>query len=227
MRHTGQCGSGQRDPSQPGTLNRIEGYTKQQVPLGVLPTKEEINERREQKLIKKMEIWLERDRCKREEEIVGNYISAGYDPAKVAAAALKLARVEEKQRPIEKIGEVSFEQRTNKYDKRRSSAGKGKGKNYRKQVQRHGNGKFNGSHEKGMVRLNLSHGRIHGVSPSEVVGAIASRANIPGYVIGKILIRDQHTLVDVPENYVSRVLGQTGSYTFREHHNVTIERARV
>ena len=81
------------------------------------------------------------------------------------------------------------------------------------------------SHEEGMVRLSLGRGRMHGINPGEVVGTIASRADIPGYAIGKILIRDQHTLVDVPEEYISRVLGQTGSYHFREHHNVTIERA--
>ncbi len=215
-------------PGEKRHLNRIEGYARQQVPLGVMPTEDDINERREQKLIKKMEIWLERDRCKREEEIVEKYIAAGHDPVKVAAAAFKLARVEEKQRPIEKIGEVRFEKRKSRHERKRSYAGKGKGKNYRKQVQRRGgNGKSYVSHEKGMVRLNLSHGRVHGVSPSEVVGAIASRADIPGYVIGKIVIRDQHTLVDVPEDYVSRVLGKTGSYHFREHHNVTIERARV
>jgi ATP-dependent RNA helicase DeaD len=78
-----------------------------------------------------------------------------------------------------------------------------------------------------MVRLSLGHGRVHGVSPGEVVGTIASRADIPGHVIGKILIRDRHTLVDVQEEYVSRVLGQTGSYNFREYQNVTIERAKV
>ncbi len=218
-------------PGERRNLNRIEGYAKQKVPQAVMPSKEDINERREQKLIKKMEVWLERDRCKREEEIVKKYVSAGHDPVKVAAAALKLARAEEKQRPIEKIGEVRFEQRRSRHGKRRSSSGKGKGKNNRKQVQRRGNGNGNGksnvSHEKGMVRLNLGHGRMHGVSPSEVVGAIASRADIPGYVIGKIVIRDQNTMVDVPEDYVSRVLGQTGSYKFREHQNVTIERARV
>ena len=37
----------------------------------------------------------------------------------------------------------------------------------------------------------------------------------------------EFSLIDVPEDYVSRVLGQTGSYKFREHQNVTIERARV
>ncbi len=214
-------------PGEKRHLNRIEGYARQQVPQAKMPTEEDINEHREQKLIEKMEVWLERDRCKREQEIVEKYVAAGHDPVKVAAAALKLARVEEKQRPIEKIGGVRFEQRRSRHEKRRSSAGKGKGKNYRKQGQRRGNGKSYLSHEKGMVRLNLGHGRVHGVSPSEVVGAIASRADIPGYVIGKIVIRDQNTLVDVPEDYVSRVLGQTGSYNFREHHNVTIERARV
>jgi ATP-dependent RNA helicase DeaD len=76
-----------------------------------------------------------------------------------------------------------------------------------------------------MVRLSVGRGRRHGISPGEVVGTIASRADIPGYVIGKILIRDQNTLIDVPEEYVSRVLGQTGSYNFREHQYVTIERA--
>ncbi len=75
------------------------------------------------------------------------------------------------------------------------------------------------------MRLSLGRGRKHGINPGEVVGTIASRADIPGYTIGKILIRDQHTLIDVPEEYISRVLGHTGSYQFREHHNVTIERA--
>ena len=78
-----------------------------------------------------------------------------------------------------------------------------------------------------MVRLSLGHGRRHGLSPGEVVGTIASHADIPGYVIGKIMIRDKHTLLDVPEEYVSRVLGQTGSYNFRERQNVTIERAHI
>jgi ATP-dependent RNA helicase DeaD len=176
-------------------------------------------------LIEKMAVWLERDRCKREQEIVEELVAAGHDPIKVAAAALKVVRVEEKQRPIEKINEVNLKRSKSKDEKRRYAPRKGNGKNHRKQENRRGNGKSDISHEEGMVRLSLAHGRMHGVSPGEVVGTIASRADIPGYVIGKILIRDQHTLVDVPEEYVSRVLGQTGAYNFREYQNVTIERA--
>ena len=76
-----------------------------------------------------------------------------------------------------------------------------------------------------MVRLNLSRGRVHGIRPGEIVGTIASRADIPGNGIGKIMINDANTLVDVREEFVSRVLGQTGGYSIREHKNLTIERA--
>ena len=212
-------------PGEKRRLSRIESYTKQQISLAEMPTEKDIHERRENNLIEKMAVWLERDRCKREQEIVEELVAAGHDPIKVAAAALRMARIEEKQRPIEKIGEVRLERFRSKGGKRRYAPRNGKGKNHRKQGQRRSNGKSDISHEEGMVRLSLGRGRMHGVSPSEVVGTIASRADIPGYVIGKILIRDQHTLVDVPEEYVSRVLGQTGAYNFREYQNVTIERA--
>ncbi|MFC2053573.1 DEAD/DEAH box helicase [Chloroflexota bacterium] len=210
-------------PGEKRRLIRIESYTKQQVSQVEIPTDKDIHERRENKLIEKMSVWLERDRCKREQEIVEELVAVGYDPIKVAAAALKMGRVEENQRPIEKIGEVRPERSKSRHERRKPDQRKGKGYNHRKQEQRRSNGKSYGSHEEGMVRLSLGRGRVHGVSPGEVVGTIASRADIPGYVIGKILIRDQHTLVDVPEEYVSRVLGHTGSYNFHEHQNVTIE----
>jgi ATP-dependent RNA helicase DeaD len=212
-------------PGEIHNLSRIESFTRQKISLAEMPTEKDIHERRENNLIEKIAVWLERDRFKREQEIVEGLVASGHDPIKVAAAALKMARAEEKQRPIEKIGEVRFKRSKSRFEKRRSAARNGKGKNHRKNGQRRSNGRSDVSHEEGMVRLSLARGRMHGVSPGEVVGTIASRADIPGNVIGKILIRDQHTLVDVQEEYVSRVLGQTGSYNFREYQNVTIERA--
>ena len=76
-----------------------------------------------------------------------------------------------------------------------------------------------------MIRLSLERGRTHGINPGEVVGGIASLANIPGSGIGKIRIFDKHTHVDIQEEYVSRVLGKTGSYHFRDQHHVMIKRA--
>ena len=95
-----------------------------------------------------------------------------------------------------------------------------KGKNGRKPDRR-----SRDSHEEGMVRLSLGAGKKNGVRPSDIVGAIAGHAEIPGNTIGKIFIQDQHTLVDVEEQYVSRILGKTGSYRVRQAENVTVERA--
>ncbi len=214
-------------PGEQRRLGRIEGFTRQQISPAELPTEKDIHERRENNLVEKLAVWLERDRCKREQEIVEELVASGHDPIKVAAAALKVVRVEGKQRPIEKISKVNLKRSESRYEKRKNAPRRSKGKNHRKQDHRRGIGRSDGSHEEGMVRLSLGHGRVHGVSPGEVVGTIASRADIPGHVIGKILIRDRHTLVDVQEEYVSRVLGQTGSYNFREYQNVTIERAKV
>jgi ATP-dependent RNA helicase DeaD len=47
-----------------------------------------------------------------------------------------------------------------------------------------------------------------------VVSAIARTADIPGRELGKILIQDRRTLVDVPASLVDRVLAQSGDYRF-------------
>ncbi len=76
-----------------------------------------------------------------------------------------------------------------------------------------------------MVRLSLGTGKKHGVRPADVVGAIASRADIPGATIGKILIQEQHTLVDIPTEYASQVLSKTGTYRLHKLDNVIVQRA--
>ncbi len=208
-------------------LGRIEGYAKLKVPRAEMPSEEEINARRESHLISKVSVWLERDRCRREEEIIEQLIAEGNDPIKVAAAALKLARVEEKRRPLDPISEVVMDQHGRNRTKERSNGSSTRGKNARKDAQQRpekGNGRPRRSEEVGMVSLMLSRGKVHGINPGEVVGGIASRATIPGHAIGKITIKDTKTIVDVKEDFVSRVLGQTGTYTFREHQHVTIER---
>ncbi len=214
-------------PNEVRFLHRIEGFTKHKIAQAEIPSEEEINARRENHLLSKVSVWLERDRCRREEEMIEQLVAEGHDPFKIAAAALKLARVEERRRPVEAISAVEMNARSSKKARGQSRGDSGKGKSARKQTQRSGNRNDNGrrAKEDGMVRLKLARGKAHGINPGEVVGGIASRAAIPGSAIGKIIIEDTNTLIDVQEECVSRVLGQTGCYHFRDHHNVTIERA--
>jgi ATP-dependent RNA helicase DeaD len=58
----------------------------------------------------------------------------------------------------------------------------------------------------GMVRLFIDVGRSGRIGPSDVVGAIANEAGVPGRDIGAIDIHDRFTLVELPEEYVEQVL---------------------
>ncbi len=53
--------------------------------------------------------------------------------------------------------------------------------------------------EPGMVRYRLAVGERDGVTPANIVGAIANTADISGRYIGRITINEDHSLVDLPE----------------------------
>ncbi len=74
-------------------------------------------------------------------------------------------------------------------------------------------GAGHGGSEPGMVRVALAAGRMNGVEPRHVVSTVARTADIPGRALGKILITDRTTFVDVPQELAGQVLGQ-GEYRF-------------
>ena len=75
-----------------------------------------------------------------------------------------------------------------------------------------------------MVRLLLGTGRADGVRINHVVGTLSHYADIPGHALGKISIQKRHTLVDVPEKLVGRVLGQSTGYRIGNK-TVAVQRA--
>ncbi len=182
-------------PGERRQMGHVEAFMHKKIQRTPLPREEDIRAIREERLIRKVAVWLKRGRCHRERQLAERMITEGYDPLDIAAAALKVSRDEEKQRPIYPVGEV-LEARPretsrviNRNDVRARSGGI--------------------SHEPGMVRLQLSMGSEDGLSPSEIVGVIASKAEIPGHVIGKIRIQSNRSFVDVPEEMVPQVLART------------------
>jgi ATP-dependent RNA helicase DeaD len=194
-------------PKEKRRLREVEALTKQPITKMEIPTPADIVRHRENQVLENMKIWLGRGRYKRELEMVNELIAAGHDPLNVAAAALKIARGDEKQRPIAEITEVKDERRKEERGRRESFGphdGSGRGSKQRL--------KGAASHEAGMVRMKLNKGKMHGVRPSDIVGTIAFHANIPGYTIGKIRIEEKVTFVDIPEDVVEQVLKQNGNY---------------
>ena len=194
-------------------VRKIERYTRQTMSKAALPTVEEIQTHRETRLLAQMAVWLKRDRCRREREMVEQMLDEGHDLMAIAAAALKVARAEEKQRPIPPISEVRAAKQRNRKKKQPMRPSRNGRSSPRQR-----------SHEKGMVRLMLNAGKTQGVRPNDVVGTIAYHANIPGATIGAIHIGQRHTLVDIPERFVTQVLDKSGLYQIR-HQTITVERA--
>src|SRR5215208_4742596 len=93
-------------PREKRRLREVEALTKQPIKKMELPSAADIHRHRESQVIENLRIWLGRGRYKRELEMVQELIEAGHDPLNIAAAAIKIARADEKQRPIADVSEV-------------------------------------------------------------------------------------------------------------------------
>ncbi len=183
-------------------LSQVENFLRKKIQRATLPTETDIRTFREEKLARKVTIWLQRGRCLTERAMAEKMIAEGFEPLDVAAAALKVARGEEKQRPIYPIHEVREERpQTSSRQNPRERIRRGDGEN---------------SYEPGMMRLMMNIGRQQGVKPGEIVGLIAKRAEIPGHVIGKIRIQDNRSYVDVPEAMATHVIASTRDVSIRK-----------
>ncbi len=180
-------------PRERRRLQEIEAFTMQPITRAKLPTPADILARRDAQFLLKMGGQLE-NAPGNERAMVAQMVAAGYDVEDVAAAAIRLARAQEQQRPIEEIREAparpqrhaQFEEKS---DRRPSRPPRRKGER-----------------EPGMVRLWLNIGAAHGIRPRDIVGAIAGETGIPGRSIGAIEIQPQQTFVDVAERHASQVL---------------------
>ncbi|HKI55394.1 MAG TPA: DEAD/DEAH box helicase [Anaerolineales bacterium] len=211
-------------PKEKRRLREVESLTKQTVTKAELPTIAEIHRHRENQVVETMKIWLGRGRYKRELEMVQELIEAGHDPLNIAAAALKIARADEKQRPIDEVAEVKSGYRSEKQLKPKNGRREKFGRSERPIKNLRNKRRGDSSHEEGMIRVKLNKGKTHGVRPNDIVGTIAFHANIPGYTIGKIRIEDKITFVDIPEDAVEQVMKQNGNYRIGKE-KVTLAKA--
>ncbi len=206
-------------PREKRRLREIEHMTKQALTLGKLPTAADIHQHRENQLIEQLKVWLGRGRYQRERELVARLVEEGLDPMEIAAAALKLSRADEKQRPVANVTDVVVSESRSSYrgdrGDREYGRGKPQGRDGKRDFGKRGDrdsGNKRVSHEAGMIRLKLNKGKENGVRPNDIVGTIAHHADIPGSSIGKIRIEDKFTYVDVPETLVEKVLKHNGNY---------------
>ncbi|ADW19328.1 DEAD/DEAH box helicase domain protein [Desulfobulbus propionicus DSM 2032] len=205
-------------PKDRWILRRIEDYARYKLTRAELPTIQQIENHRQALLMEQLEVWIRRGRCRREREVVEMLLQTGHQAEDIAAAALKLARGEEKKRPIDPITPIKEEQfnprerKNDRFPRRGGQAGTGPG------------GRRGHDRDRDMVPLRLNVGRADGVGVNHVVASLAHYSGVAAVQLGKIRLEADHTLVDVPEPLVGRLLSKNGAYRIGRR-AVNLERA--
>jgi ATP-dependent RNA helicase DeaD len=199
-------------PRERRWLRQIEQFTRQRMNPSRLPSKADVLVRRDERFKEALNGLIGEDTLQTEQTFVQKLIEEGFSAEALAAAAIKLARSIDAQRPLDDVREAPLQEEQRP---RREQSGPDPRRNGpRREGGREGGGR-DGRQEQGMVRLLLNVGKSQGIQPGDIVGAIASEAGIPGRSIGAISIRQHETLVDVQEQHVEKVLRQMTRSTMR------------
>ena len=188
-------------PKDRWQLRRIEEYTRFRLNKAELPTIAQIENHRQALLMEQLETWIRRGRCRREREVVDMLVQTGHQPEDIAAAALKLARGDEKRRPIEPLTPIKEEQLHTLKRKGERPGRRGAGA----PAGRRGP-------DRDMVPLRLDIGRDDGIGVNHVVASLSHYSGIVGSQLGKIRLEANSTLIDVPEQLVGKLLAKNGAY---------------
>lgn len=200
------------EPREQRLLRNIEQLTKSKIAVAPVPTVADLKKKRLERTTASIQEVLEGGELDLFRAVVAS-LSDQFDPADVAAAAVKLAhrahggdRVEEEIPPMPvRAPEPHRMARREAWQGERPHAAR----------QREGQGRpFGGSGRHGgsgqMARLFIGAGRIAGIRPGDLVGAIANEAGLKAHQIGAIEVADRFSLVEVPEGLARGIIEALG-----------------
>ncbi|WP_395648880.1 DEAD/DEAH box helicase [Thermomonas sp.] len=186
-------------PRERGMLGAIERATRQKIEQMNLPSVDAVNERRVAKFLDKIEAALASDDLAIFRDLVERYEREKNVPAVEVAAAL--AKLVQGKAPLllakPAVSERAFEARDARPTRDRSERGERPQREPREPRER--TPREHGAPEAGMRTYRIEVGHQHGAQPGHIVGAIANEADLESRYIGRIDIRDDFTLVDLPD----------------------------
>lgn len=188
-------------PREKRMLHTIEKATRQKMDLLELPTVQTVNEARADRFKQKITDALASPEIAFYRQLVDEYQQEHNIPAEEIAAALaKLVQgdspLQLKERPEPRA--QSFSRDDNRPKKDFKSRDKREPRSARDKRTSH-------KPDEGMERYRLEVGHNDQIKPSNIVGAIANEAGIDSQFIGRIDIRDDHTIIDLPEGMPKEV----------------------
>jgi ATP-dependent RNA helicase DeaD len=178
-------------------LQAMVRYGKLKLRHERLPSLDQVEEARENVFFEKLRRTLEEGKFRRQDRMVDRLLEQGYASTDVIAALVHLMQPEATpERPTAAARPAAAEAAEDrprhvkpKYERERVPANEPRT-----------------GREPGMTPVFLNVGRKHLVTPADIVGKIAGVTRLPADIVGAIDILQRHTLVDVADPAVDRVL---------------------
>ncbi|MGY0559338.1 MULTISPECIES: DEAD/DEAH box helicase [unclassified Luteimonas] len=188
-------------PRERGMLRAIERATRQPIEQMELPSVEAVNERRVEKFMDRIGTGLQADDLGQFRELIERYEREHDVPAIEIAAAL--AKQVQGDTPLLLDPPRERPKPPRQMDYQASAPASGDSRPPRAPRPREIGTR---PAEVGMESFRLEVGHAHGVKPANIVGAIANEADLESRYIGRIDIRDDYSLVDLPEGMPREIM---------------------
>jgi ATP-dependent RNA helicase DeaD len=177
-------------PRERGMLGAIERATRQKIEQMNLPSVDAVNERRVAKFLDKIEGALGGGDLSIFRDLVERYEQEKNVPAVEIAAAL--AKLVQGKTPL-LLPKPAVPEKPFTVGDSRPQRSERPAREPRERTPRE-----HGAPDVGMQTYRIEVGHQHGAQPGHIVGAIANEADLESRYIGRIDIRDDFTLVDLP-----------------------------
>lgn len=177
-------------------LRDIERYTKSKIELKQLPSMDEVQEIKNDKLFEKIIGVLQSNNYNKYELIVDRLMESNYTSVDIACAALHI--LSENPNESAAAGDeidkfiANAATKSEMYDKNR---GKNKLSVKTRQLKKSERDK------EPMTRLSINVGKKDKITANHIVAAVAGKSGLPGSIIGSIRVYDKYTFVEVPKRH--------------------------
>ncbi len=204
-------------PKETRLLRSIEKSTRQTIAPLTMPSNEQVSDQRIMQFTNQLVKTLETPRLDKFRDLITKFAAENeLDMADIAAA---LTYENQKERPLfPKLDNIvapreNNRDRDNGRDRNRDRAEKRDRKDNRREdnrreerPKREPRVRDEGGEDVAMVTYRMEVGNNDGITPSNIVGAIANEADISSRYIGSIKLHDDYSTVDLPEGMPDELL---------------------
>ena len=182
------------DPREHRQLRALERFTRSTIEMRTVPSATDVQAKRLEVMRGAIEELLSGEGLDRFRVVVES-LCEEHDPMDVAAAAVRFAfESEGGADDTTEIPAFAARERRDEGDRREYAP---REERPRREPR---------APEPGMTRLFIGAGRMSGIRPGDIVGAIANEANVSSRAIGAIDISDRFTLAEVDESIAEQVI---------------------